>query len=86
MVPLGDERQEAAPDQLLGRLPERAAVGRVDEGEGEIRQGAADQLGLKLHDGAVTLLALAQGGLGLHLSGHVAHGGHHALELPRLAV
>src|SRR4030095_10557040 len=53
---LRDEVEERAVDQLLPLPAEVAAVCLVDERQRGIRQVAADEVGLRVHDLAVSLL------------------------------
>ncbi len=84
VVLLGDVPQEALADQLFGLLPEVAAVSLVDEGEGEVRQEATDQLGLLLDNRAVALLGLPEALLG-PLALRYVPGVHHVLSHPGVA-
>ena len=61
---LRDEPDEGAADQLLAAAAEIPAVGVIDEGQGGIRQVAADQLPLGLNHVAIALLAPPQRFLG----------------------
>ena len=59
MILLGDEREEAGPDELLSRAAEELAVGVVDERPCAVGQPSHDELGLTLHDGSVARLVAA---------------------------
>jgi hypothetical protein len=62
---LRDEAPEIPAQQLAGRALEITAVRAVHEGVSAIGKKPADQLGLVLHDAAVTGFALSQRQLGL---------------------
>ena len=73
---LGQELQEPATQQVLGGEAEELGVGAVYEGEGGVRQVAADEIVLVLHQ--VPVVAL--GGLQTTQPGAVQRSWHRVME------